>query len=302
VFPLIVLGGSFAALGRERRSRRTGDATATLRRFAQLQFVVFFAAMAAVELTQHGVTLEYAFYASLLLPPAALALAGQLAPLVEGLAPRVFGWLALGAWALAALVGVAGLARVPAAGAPTIVLPLALGAVAVAAVAAGRRGLPAAVLVVLFVAASQLAARTPVRNVANLRPEYADTYRFFRQLDAALSALRQADPNLGVRLWYDKSEVGGPFYDTLATAWRLCARLVGQGFPDVAGGVMCDGRPLLPGMRVAVVSRRPPPETAAAAERALASIGLRARWLGRVSLPGPVSPLTMSFFETAAQR
>lgn len=302
VFPLIVLGGSLAALCREWRARRTGEAAAALRRFALLQFVAFFAAMAAVELTQHGVTLEYPYYASLLLAPAALALAGQLAPLVEGLAPRVFGGLAVGAWALAALVGVAGLPRAPAAAAPTIVLPLALGAVAVAAIAAGRKGLLAAVLVVLSVAASQLAARTPIRHVANLRPDYADTCRFFRQLDAALSALRQADPNLGVRLWYDQSEVGGPFYDTLATAWRLCGRLVGQSFPNLAGGAMCDGRPLLPGMKVAVVSGRPPPETAAAAERALASIGLRARWLGRVALPGPVSPLTMSFFETAAER
>jgi hypothetical protein len=317
VFPLTVLGGSCAALFRERRARRqprrpapvpaegaagiAGDAAA-LRRFAQLQFVAFFAAMAAVELTQHGVTLEYAYYASLLLPPAALALAGQLAPLVEGLAPRRFAWLILGAWALLAVVGAAGMRLVPAGAAPTIVLPLALGAIAVAVIATGRQGLRAAILVVLFVVASQLVNRMPVRNAANLRPEYADTCRFFRQLDGALSALRQADPNLGVRLWYDNDDAASPFYDTLATAWRLCGRLVTYSFPDVAGGRMCDGQPLRPGMKVAVVSGRPPPESAAAAERALATIGLRARWLGVASIPGPVSPVTMSFFETVADR
>jgi hypothetical protein len=49
-----------------------------------------------------------------------------------------------------------------------------------------------------------------------------------------------------------------------------------------------------------VLSQRPPQATAAAAERSLASIGLRAHWLGVTPLPGPVAPLAVSWLEIAA--
>jgi hypothetical protein len=309
VFPLIVVGGSVAVLARRAAAPPPGAAAemgtggvaaaGALARFSQVQYLACFAVMAAFELEPHGVTLEYPSYAILLMPPACLALAGQLAPLVDGLAPRVFACFAAALAAVLAPASVAGLRLQPAGARPTIALALALGAVAVAVLAAGRRGLGAALLVALSLVASLLAAQA-ARHLHPATAGYPDSYRFFRQVDGAMSALRQADPNLRVRLWYDGDEAAGPFYETLATAWRICRRTVTTSFPNVAGGVMCDGERLQPGMMVAVLSQRPPAATAAAAERALGSIGLRAHWLGVKPLPGHAAPLAVSWFETAA--
>jgi hypothetical protein len=320
VFPLLVLGGSLAVLARRQWRARAGAAGAgaartgaaaggvgaavvgggAVARFSQVQYLVFFAAMAALELESHGVTLEYPYYASLLLPAAALALAGQLAPLVDAMTPRVFAWFAAALGVVLALASVAG-ALPPAGGSPpTIAWPLALGAVMVAVVAAGRRGLGPALLLAFSLVASLLAARAAARPAVAEAAAYRDSYRFFRQVDGALSLLERADPSLRVRLWYDGSEEAGRFYDSLATAWRLCRRLVTATFPNVAGGEMCDRARLGPGMMVAVLSQRPPQATAAAAERSLASIGLRAHWLGVTPLPGPVAPLAVSWLEIAA--
>jgi len=333
VFPLLVLGGSLAVLARRPRPARMGaagggavdggaadggaagpaaaggtadrgaapgDAAAGAPAgFSQVQFLAFFAAMAACELEGHGVALEYPYYASLLLPAAGLALAGQLAPLLGSLAPRVFAGFAAALAALLALASVAG-PLLPVAGAPpTIAWPLALGAVMVAVVATGRRGLGAAVLLAVSLAAAVLAAEAAVRPAVPEPAAYADSYLFFRQVDAGLSLLVRQDPSMQVRLWYDRSEPAGRFYDSLATAWRLCRRLVTFSFPNVAGGDMCDHARLGPGMMLALPSQRPPMETAAAAERSLASIGLRACWLGVTPLPGPVAPLAVSWLETA---
>ncbi len=330
VFPTIVLAGSLAVLARrpwvrpsltpsdapgggaagavsgatgEPSRRLPGDGDgggggAGVRVFAQLQYLALFAVLAAFELEPHGVTLEYFYYAVLLLPPACLALACQLAPIVDRLTPRVFGGLAVGTAAVLAPVGVA-LPQPWATGTiPSIALPLAAGAVAVAVVAAGRRGLRPASLVVASLLTSLLLTNNLSQSASH--GGYDDSSRFFRQVDDTLSRLQAADPSLRLRLWYSMDEEDGYFYDSLACAWRLCARLVTFRFPDVAAGRMCGGQRLLPGTKVAVLSQRPPPAAAAAAERSLASIGLRARWLGASSIPGPVKPISLVIFEAAA--
>jgi hypothetical protein len=322
VFPMIVLGGSLAWLLRWRWERRRppapsamasgggdgggdggsdGGRLSGLRVFVQLQYVAACAVMAVCELEPHGVSLEYFYYALLLLPPACLALGGQLAPLLDRLAPRVFGGLAVATAAALVPASVGRLHPWDLDRVPTIALPLAAGAIAVAVLAAGGRGLRPAILIL----ASLIASLLLTQNLFDRRrwpghSGYADSPRFFQQVDSTLSRLRAADPSLRLRLWYSIHEEDGRFYDSLACAWRLCARLVTYSFPDVAGGRMCDGQPLQPGMKVAVLTERPPPAAAAAAEGALASIGLRARWLGASVIPGPVRPISLLFFETAA--
>jgi hypothetical protein len=321
VFPMIVLGGSLAWLLRRRWERRSpaphamagggggdddgddaGARLSGLRVFVQLQFVAACAVMAACELEPHGVPLEYFYYAVLLLPPACLALAGQLAPLLDRLPPRVFGGLAVATAAVLAPVSVGRMHLWDLSSVPTIALPLAAGAIAVAVIAAGWRGLRPAVLILASLIASLLLTQNlfDSRRWGPGHSGYADTPRFFRQVDSVLTRLQAADPSLRLRLWYSLHEEDGRFYDSLACAWRLCERLVTYSFPDVAGGRMCDGQPLQPGMKVAVLTERPPPAAAAAAESALESIGLRARWLGAGSVPGPVKPVSLLFFETAA--
>jgi hypothetical protein len=335
VFPAIVLGGSLAWLLRRQWRRalpapraaldvdagsagsaasggiaaadapiqvvRADGNLASLQVFMQLQYVAACAVMAACELEPHGMTLEYFYYAVLLLPPACLALAGQLAPFLDRLPPRVFGGLAVATAAVLAPVSVGRLHPWDLSRVPTIALPLAAGAIAVAVVAAGWRGLRPAVLLL----ASLIVSLLLTQNLFDSRrwprhSGYADTPRFFRQVDAVLTRLQAADPSLRLRLWYSLGEEDGRFYDSLACAWRLCPRLVTYSFPDVAGGRMCDGQPLQLGMKVAVLTERPPPAAAAAAEAALESIGLRARWLGAGSVPGPVKPVSLLFLETAA--
>jgi len=314
VFPLIVLGASLAWLLRWHRETRSPAPPATaggsdggagrpsgLRVFAQLQYVAAFAVMAACELEPHGMPLEYFYYTLLLLPPACLALAGQLAPLVDRLTPRVFGGLAVATAAVLAPISVGRVQPWELGRVLTIAPPLAAGAIAVAVIAAGWRGLRPAVMVMASLIASLLLIPNPFdsRRFGSHRG-YADTYRYFRQVDSILTRLQAADPSMRLRLWCSTDEEDGPLYDSLACAWRLCDRLVTFSFPDVAGGRMCDGQPLQPGMKVAVLTQRPPPAAAAAAEGALESIGLRARWLGASSVPGPVQPISLLFLETAA--
>jgi hypothetical protein len=312
VFPVIALGGSLAWLLRRQRETRPpapsaaaggsdgGGGPSGLRVFVQLQYVAACAVMAACELEPHGMPLEYFFYAVLLLPPACLALAGQLAPLLDRLSPRVFAGLAAATVAVLSPVSVARLQPWDASRLSTIGLPLAAGAIAVAVIAAGRRGLGPAILVMASLAAALSLTQNPFDRRHRRYGGYADSPRFFQQVDSTLSRLRAADPSLRLRLWYSMDEEDGRFYDSLACAWRLCQRLVTSSFPDVAGGRMCDGQSLQPGMKIAVLSERPPPAAAAAAEGALESIGLRARWLGASSIPGPVRPISLLFLETAA--
>jgi hypothetical protein len=313
---MIVLGGSLAWLLRQHRETRSpaphaaaggsdggGGRSSGLRVFAQLQYVAAFAVMAACELEPHGVPLEYFYYALLLLPPACLALAGQLAPLLDRLPPRVFAGLAVATVAVLAPVSVGRAQPWDASRVPTIALPLAAGATAVAVIAViapWRRGLGPAVLLMASLAAALLLTQNPFDRRLRRYRGYADSPRFFQQVDSTLSRLRAADPSMRLRLWYSMDEEDGRFYDSLACAWRLCDRLVTISFPDVAGGRMCDGQPLQPGMKIAVLSERPPPAAAAAAEGALESIGLRARWLGASSIPGPVRPISLLFLETGA--
>jgi hypothetical protein len=301
--------GSGQLAGDGRRLRRWAAWLAGPEGFAHLQYLAFCALMAAIQLQSHGVTLEFPYYADLLLPPACLALAVLLAPLVDGLSARAFGGLAAGSAALLAVAGVAalpgpvlvGFAVAAARCGSPLALPLALGALAAAALTAWRRGAgPAVAAAVVALAASSLAAGAPGwANGTVARTGYGDTVGFFAQVDDTLTLLSRRDPTLRLRLWYDQADpAAGPLYDTVACSWRLCSRLVTTSFPNVARGRMCDSQPLRPGMQLAVLSQLPPPAAAAAAIRGLAAVGLAARDLAPAAVPGPVR-FTLLFLETA---
>ncbi len=303
---------------RRGRARRLAAWLAGREGFAQLQYLAFFAAMAGVQLQSHGITLEYRYYADLLLPPACLALAVQLAPLVDGLAPRAFGWLAAGASALLALAGAGALPLRPFVALTAavdlrvlpIALPAALGAAAVVAVVAivprprGAAALAAAAAVILSLAASSLAGVAAGRVFRGdaAAALYDDSIASFAQIDRTLTLLSRRDPTLRLRLWYNRNDPGpATFFESVACAWRMCDRMVTDSFPDAAGGRMCDSQPLRAGMKLAVLSRMAPPAAAAAATRSLAALGLAARGVVTAAVPGPVR-FTLLFLETASPR
>jgi hypothetical protein len=275
--------------------------------YVQVHYLAFCALMVLCELGPQGVTLQYPFYASLALPAAFLALAGLLAPLLEELSRRVFVWLLAGTVATLGWLGAGG--PLPSwLGWQTLsayaFTALALAGIAVAVlVTAMTRPRPvstvsdrparepqrrllrqALLLLVLCLGAPELlgASRRPGR----LAPGFVDPRGFSLQLDRTLSVLREADPSLQVRLWYDQSEAAGPLYDSVACSWRLCGRLVNATFPAAGKGRCCDGLPIVPGMQLAVLSQRPPAAATAAALAALATLGLSAHPQGAIAVPG----------------
>jgi hypothetical protein len=290
VFPALVVGGALATLWR-------GRGSPSPLRFVQVLYCAFFAAMLAVQLTQHGVTLQFDYYASMLLPFAFIALGGQLAPVVAELSPRRV-------WGLALAIAVLGIAAAFtaswssgfAAGSSLAVLAaLGLGLGLVAVPAAGRRGLLPALFLLGSLALSQ--AIVAQHSLASRGGPWTDQAGLFLQLDRSLSALRDLDPSLRLRLWYDDREPAWKFFDTLASTVMLCPRLLTTHFPDAAGGRTCDGQQLGPGVKVAVLSARP--EAADLAAAALRAIGLGCRRLGERSIPGPAT-FHMTFLETEA--
>jgi hypothetical protein len=290
VFPVLVLGGAVATLWRSRGSPSP-------LRFVQVLYVAFFAAMLAVQLTQHGVTLQWDYYASMLLPFAFIALGGQLAPLVAELSPRRV-------WGLALAIAVLGIAAAftaswsgafAAGSSLAVLLPLCLGSGMVVVPAAGLRGPLAALLLLGSLALSQAIVAQPA--LAPRGGPWTDQAGVFLQLDRCLSALRDLDPSLHLRLWYDDREPASKFFDTLASTVMLCPRLLTTRFPDAAGGRTCDGQQLGPGIKIAVLSARP--EAADLAAASLRAIGLGCRRLGQLSIPGPAA-FRMTFLKTEA--
>jgi hypothetical protein len=290
VFPVLVLGGAVAVLWR-------GRGSPTPLRFVQGLYVAFFTAMLAVQLTQHGVTLQFDYYASMLLPFAFIALGGQVAPVVAELSPgRVWGLaLAIAALGVAAAFAASRSSGFAAGSSLAVLVPLCLGLGLVVVPGAGQRGLLPALLLFGSLALSQ--AMVAQRALAPRGGPWTDQAGLFLQLDRSLGALRDLDPSLHLRLWYDDREPAWKFFDTLASTVMLCPRLLTTRFPDAAGGRTCDGQQLGPGVKVAVLSARPEAGDLAVAE--LRAIGLGCRRLGERSIPGPAA-FRMTFLETEA--
>src|SRR5207253_9624505 len=90
--PVVILFGSWIALFRA--SRRDADEEIRRIRFSQLLFIAFALLMLSLQLTPYAAVLQYSYYASLMIPLAWLALAGQLALLLRAPGGFSWGWLA----------------------------------------------------------------------------------------------------------------------------------------------------------------------------------------------------------------
>src|SRR5207253_6576357 len=102
--PVVILIGSWIALFRA--SRRDADEEIRRIRFSQLLFIVFALLMLGLQLSPYAAVLQYSYYASLMIPLAWLALAGQLAYLLRS--PRAVSWRSLAGLTVASAVLTAG--------------------------------------------------------------------------------------------------------------------------------------------------------------------------------------------------
>jgi hypothetical protein len=286
VFPTLVFVGAVGTAAREREWSR---------RFVQIHFLLFAIAMWVWQMTSHGVTLQFPYYASMMIPFAFVAFGGQLASLLEA---RISSRL----WLVAACLGVVGIAAAvlakqthPSLGLWHGPIPLVLGLAQALIPAFGYRGSGALGLVLASLGLSFFVTA----QGGSLKATYPhdDGKAFFVEVDQSTSALAAFDPQLHLRLWFDQREAGYPLFDTLASTTMLCPRLVGELFPDLNYGVMCDRARMGPGLKLVVLSARPDAfETATAALR---TIGLGARSLGIREFAEPV-PYRMIFLETEA--
>ncbi|HVT60806.1 MAG TPA: hypothetical protein VHR45_20710 [Thermoanaerobaculia bacterium] len=299
VFPALMVAASAGWLWRERRALGKKWREGGLDLFVQLQVVVFCLAMLLLQLLEaHSPTLEYPFYASLMLPIVYLGFAGLLAEWVERLPARVLA-VAGGGFVLAqaAVLGLPRWIAMPFVAPPARML-FALGAGLIAAALLVRRpaGMAAAVGVILGLALAQLpTGDSPGSGKGRGRWE-ADRRGLFLAVESAFTALRGFDPRMrDVRLWYDGKEGSGPFYDVFASTMAVCPGLLSERFPELPG-TTCDGAPIVPGMKIALLSERADAEAAAAA--ALGKIGLASRVVGRWQRQAPSRTVHMSFFET----
>jgi dolichyl-phosphate-mannose-protein mannosyltransferase len=293
--PGAILLGAVAAL--ERLRQLPADPT---RRFAlawQLHYLAFAAAMILLQAKASKSVLETYYYASLLIPFVFLALAGQLAWFSKDLSSRAYSVL-VGLAILAQLLppALSWIDRTPELMRFPVLLPFAAGALAAGILWIGARGLRAGIGFLFCLGLSQLL----MSNVSPIFRRY-DAFdgqgsALFLQLDRAIAAIRQSDPAGRSRLWYDLGEKSGGLYDAVACAFLLCPRMVNLEFPVLHDGNNCDGTPIAPGQRIAILSSRA--DAVAQATASLRNIGFSGRLLERQEIPGPAVDFTVTFLET----
>ncbi len=304
--PAAVCVGAVVLLARLR-----GEPDAARRRFlvfTQVQLLAFAALMAGLQLHADMGVLQYVYYGSLLLPPVFLALAGQIAEVLQETRPRVLALLA-GVWGLALAlpnpVDADPVSLQRWIGSP-VVLSLLLGLVLALVLWLRARGPRAAAAFGLCLAASQFASWELTRYSRTFGPFGDDGRGTFLQISRSfdeIDAQRFQDPGRTrevPRIWYNFDEPAhGQFYDVIATTFMLCSHLLNTGFPNVdSKGLMCDGAYLEPGTRIAVLSTDP--GAYAKAEASLRGIGFSTRLIARREVPGPVEGFAITFLEADA--
>lgn len=299
VVPAAVLLGSAILLGRAwldpslRRNR--------LLLWSQVQFLYFALVMLIFQLTG-GAVLQHFYYATLLIPVAFLAFAGQVSQVTETLSSRRFVALA----ATVALLQVVPLG-VPLARSLSpfstlfpatvlLALPAGLGAVLILAWKAIRTR--AVLLAFLCLALCQLLVRQGGSIFWTFEGHGGDGRGLFLQLSRAVTAIESFDPSQNARLWYDAAEQEGVVYDAVASAFLLCPRIVNLSFPNLPDTRMCDGVQLGPGVPVAILSTDP--AAFEKADAAIRAVGLSARLLGREEIEGPARGFAITYLRTEA--
>ncbi|HEX6861373.1 MAG TPA: hypothetical protein VF414_01075, partial [Thermoanaerobaculia bacterium] len=268
-----------------------------VRLWCQVQLAILALVVAYFQIYGDTAVAQHFYYASLLLPVAFLAFAGQLAPLVEELPARRFG--ALAAAVAIVLILPLLLPRIrslsyedPPFGAPSLLAGLV--ALASVTLARWRTGRALAVVgVFVCLAVSQLLVRQGGSIFWQFESYGGDGRGLYSQMDRAMHALDAFDTTRQLRLWYDDGAENGIVYDALASAFLLCPRMVNLDFPDLENPRMCDGVHLVGGMRIAVLSSDP--SALEKADTALRHIGLKAHPLGREEIPGPVRNFAITY-------
>ena len=289
VFPVLATCGAIAVLvhargmiGRERAMILAG----------QVQCVAFMLGVVLLSLDWMDL-LQFPFTASILIPPACLALAGQVAYLGVGISRRAYA-LALGSLMLATGLRWAFHPEredlLPWIATPVpVTVPLLVGLAGVAVVLAGARG---AAAVSAFVVATALSHGLIATKF--FEPSRGEQARdLFLQMVGAVTAIERADPSLRIRTWYNQQDEHGQVFDAIACSFLLCERLVNTGFPNLPDRRMCDQDLLEPGQLIAILSARP--QAFAEAAQALAHVGLVAEPLRREEIPGPIPGFAVVF-------
>ncbi|HMF11012.1 MAG TPA: glycosyltransferase family 39 protein, partial [Gemmataceae bacterium] len=298
-FPLIVFLGSLALLSKKRsraplKRKQARPPEPSDARTVQGLYAAFALLMLGLQISPYLPVLQFHFYTSLLLPLAGVALAGQLAFLLpakaEGSTLRVVTLAAAFATATA-------LIRLPRA--PGLPHGLAVGASLLAGLglvvvlvrqARGPRVAAFAALVVLM---SDGATRLASPILGLHRDQ--DKAIYFRQVDAAASAVRRVDPTGNVFFWWNDNDDPQSVFDKIAATALSGRRIVNRAFPLIRPrGVMADGGRMLPHLKVAVLATGP---VLPQAEAALGGIGLGARLISTTSITQGGRPFTITFLE-----
>lgn len=299
VFPTVVLLGSVILLARAwldpslRRNR--------LLLWSQVQFLYFALVMLFFQLTG-GAVLQHFYYATLLIPVAFLAFAGQVSQGVAVLPSRRFVALATAVALLQIVPLCVPMARslapfstlFPATA--LLALPAGLGAVLV--LARKATGTRAVLFAFLCLALCQLLIRQGGSIFWTFEGHGGDGSGLFLQLSRAVTAIESFDPSQNARLWYDSAEEGGPVYDAVASAFLLCPRMINPSFPNLSDARMCDGVQIGPGVPVAILSADP--AAFAKADAAIRAVGLSTRFLGREEIEGPSRGFAITYLRTEA--
>ena len=290
VVPVLALLGGAVALGRNPSLRRD-------RPLLWLQVQLLLLALVTLYFQVFGDTgvLQHFYYASLLIPVAFLALAGQITPLVERLPREGFAALAVGVAVLLAatlLVPIAGIEPkdLPL-GAPTLLA----GAGVVAGVGSRQGGKRATLTVFVSLAITYLLIRQGGTIFREFERHDEDGHGLFSQVSEAVGSLDAFDPSHRVRLWYNYEAEDGIVYDAVASVFLLCPNMVNLNFPELASPLMCDGAPLAPGVKVAVLSADP--RAFEKADEALRKVGFSARLIRREEIPGPSRGFAIIYLE-----
>jgi hypothetical protein len=294
VLPAVILLSALALLERMR------DLPPDSRRRLGLSWQLHLGALVALHVVLHLFAdmpvLEQWYAVSLLLPFAFLALAGQLAWLLDGLSSRAYATVVVLA-CIAPLLppAAASFERAPELMRFPVALPLAVGIAAAVVIWLGARGLRATVAFLLFFNLSQVL----VSNVASIFRRFdgfdGKGAGLFLQLHGGIEAVRQGDPTRKSRLWYDLGGQHAGLYDSVASAFILCRRMINYRFPTIDEPKDCDGEALVPGQQIAVFSSRP--DALALATAALSKVGLESRFVRRQVIPGPAEGFTITFVE-----
>lgn len=297
VFPAMVLLGALVTVISLRIHPRKEPTGPVL--YTQVLFIGFLAMMfASFPLNATGVFQHY-FYASLMLPLAALAIAGQLS-LARDRDPRRslhFAWIA--GVVLVASFAITTPKSLLAHQGPIVLVPLLAFLPAIAVVISRMTDTAARLVFVLSLAASSIAARDLFHHRGDFDRFGGDRARIFLQLDRSVSAYRSFDRSGALFFWFDQAEEKGLLFDMIAATSLSGSRIVSMGFPLFGpGGVTANGTPVAPGMRIVVLSAR---ETAwPEAEEAIRSLSLRARRLHEDLIEGAAGPFRMIFLEVLA--